>query len=179
LQERLLLTFWWLLAVADLVVNHRAVQEAVQVAVLAVTEHLLELQVEALLLKAQFWSRSGLHTLSQSVLAVRLVQLHQELMLVMVIILFSILLHLPVVVVVLIIMEVEQLVVLVVVLLGHLPILLVQELLIKALLVVLGLHLLVVEGAVLAHWVVMAPAPETKLVVTVGMVLHRLLQVLA
>jgi hypothetical protein len=35
-------------------VNHRAVQKAVQVAVLAVTEHLLELQVEALLLKAQF-----------------------------------------------------------------------------------------------------------------------------
>jgi hypothetical protein len=31
-----------LLAVADLVVNQRAVQKAVQVAVLAVTEHLLE-----------------------------------------------------------------------------------------------------------------------------------------
>jgi hypothetical protein len=54
LQERLLLTFWLSLVVVGLVVNHRAVQEAVLVVVLAVTEHLLELQVEALLLKAQF-----------------------------------------------------------------------------------------------------------------------------
>jgi hypothetical protein len=48
------LIFLLLLAVADLVVNHRAVQTAVLVVVLVVTEHLLELQVEALLLKAQF-----------------------------------------------------------------------------------------------------------------------------
>ena len=109
---------------------------------------------------------------------VRQEQVRPERLLEMVIIRYLQALHLLVEVVELMV-EVEQLVVLVVVLLGHLPILLVQELLIKALLVVLVLYLLVAEGAVLAHWVVMAPAPETKLVVTVGMVLHRLLQVLA